>query len=214
MQNTHTRRHPSRTPGVLCMVGVAALLLAGCSSPDATPTASPAVAPAPSATPMPTPTAIAGGQEAPQSEGEAIEAATAAIQKYLDIRTEIEVEHPADSSAIDGIAMGEVAESMHSIASSLAENGTITEGTYAFDVTSAYANDLTSADGTVYPFSHAHLEGCFSSEGISATNNDGTPAAMNTNRRGVIQVSVYYIATESKWILADLRSAGEENVPC
>jgi hypothetical protein len=212
--------HESTLAGVLGAIGIAALLLAGCSSPDPTPAVSGAATPiatlTPTATPtpMPTPTAIVGGQEAPRSEGEAIEAATVALQRYVDIRTEIEVEHPADSSSIDGIAMGEAADNVHSIASYLAENGTITQGTYALDVTTAYANDLTASDGTVYPFSHAHFEGCFSSEGISATNKDGTPAEMNDYRRGAVQASVYYLAAESQWILADLRSAGEGNVPC
>ena len=210
-QNTPRFFRRSRTVSLLGVSLVAILLASGCSSPS--PEKTTAASADPTATATPTPTAVSGEVEAPQSEAEAIAAATAAVQSYLDIRATIEVEHPADSSAIDTIAIGDAAANVHRIAGEIAEEGSVYSGTYAFDVTSAYANDLT-LDGTVFPFGNAQLEGCFSGEGISATNADGTPAEMISNRRGVVQASVFYVAAESKWFLTDLGIAGTENVSC
>jgi hypothetical protein len=206
-------RYRWRTAGMLGGSLIVALLAAGCAGPAAVAPAA-SVPPAATATPTPTPTAVAGEVEAPQSEEEAIDGATAARQAYLDIRSEIEIEHPADSSAIDSVAIGEVAEDMHRIAAELDEDGKITAGSYSYEVTGAYAGDLTASDGTVYPFSNAQLEGCFSTEGISATNADGSPAAMNSNRTGVVKVSVFYVSAQAKWFVAELANAGTENVPC
>jgi len=206
---------PNRTAGILGWCLVAAVILAGCSSPVTeaapTPEASAAI-PAPAATATPPPTAVAGAVEAPQSEAEAIAAGTAAMQNYLDIRAEIEVNHPADSTAIDAVAMGEAAEIVHKVATSNTLQGLTSAGSYAFDATSAYVNDLTASDGTVYPFGHAQLEGCMSSEGISVTDANGNPVEMNPNRRGIVQVSVYYVATESRWLLMNLES--RDSAPC
>lgn len=209
--NTPTFFRQSRTVGLLGASLVVALLAAGCSSPS--PEATKAASSAPTATATPTPTVVPGDVEAPQSEEEAIAAATAAVQSYLDIRATIEVEHPADSSAIDTIAIGDVATNVHRIAGEVAEEGSVYSGTYAFDVTSAHASDLT-LNGTVYRFGNALLEGCFSSEGMSVTNADGTPAEMVSNRSGVVQASAFYVAAESKWVLTKLGTAGTENVPC
>jgi hypothetical protein len=209
--NTARSFRQSRTVGLLGASLAVALLAAGCSSPSPEETKAASAAPAAPATP--TPTAVSGEVEAPQSEEEAIAAATAAVQSYLDIRATIEVDHPADSSAIDTVAIGGAAANVHRIAGEIAEEGLVYSGTYAFDGTSAYANDLT-LDGTVYRFGNALLEGCFSSEGISATNADGTPADMVSNRRGVVQASVFYVAAESKWVLTELGIAGTENLPC
>jgi ribosomal protein S7 len=61
--------------------------------------------------------------EEPTSEDEAIEDATAAATAYYAIRTEIEVEHPADSSAIDTVAIEAAAEKVHASARKLEESG-------------------------------------------------------------------------------------------
>lgn len=213
-QATPSTFRQSRTIGILGASLVVALLAAGCSTPapESTKAASATPTPTPSATPTPTPTAVAGAVEAPQSEAEAIAAGTAAMQTYLDIRAEIEVNHPDDSTAIDAVAMGEPAENVHKIATSNTLQGLTSAGSYAFDTTSAYANDLTASDGTVYPFGHAQLEGCMSSEGISVTDANGNPVEMNPNRRGIVQVSVYYVAAESRWLLMNLES--RNSAPC
>jgi hypothetical protein len=200
------RSMPRFLGGSLLMV----LLLAGCAGAGAETPAAPA---SPAATAAPTPTA-AGEGEAPRSEEEAIESATAAAQSYIDIRTEIEVEHPDDSSAIDGIAAGEVADDIHGAAAASATAGTTKTGSYAFEVTTAYASDLTAPDGTVTPFGNVSLDGCFSTEGLTATNADGSPAGMSTVRRGVLQMSVNYFAAEGKWIIMAMRPPQTENVPC
>lgn len=196
---------------------MAALLVTACSGPasqatDAAP-ASPSASTSTMPTPTPTPTLVRENVEAPRSQEEAVAAATAAMQTYLEIRAEIEREHPADSSAINTIATGEAADDMHTIASEVAESGRIFSGSYAFDVTTAYATDLTLG-GTLYPFGHAVLDGCYSSEGISVTNADGTPAPTIANRRGIAQVSAFYVAAESKWFLTELGIPGTEVVPC
>jgi hypothetical protein len=212
MITPNTRMHRRRRSTIfLGGPMVVALLLAGCAVPAAE---TPAASEAPAATASPTPTAVADEGAAPLSEEDAIEGATAAAQSYIDIRTEIEVEHPDDSSAIDGIAGGDVADDIHSAAVESAAAGTTMSGSYAFEVTTAYASDLTAPDGTVTPFGNVSLDGCFSTEGLSATNADGSPADMSSNRRGVAQMSVSYFATESKWIVMALGTPRAENVPC
>jgi hypothetical protein len=202
----HRRRMPWILGGSLLVV----LLVAGCAGPDPEPmTAAPSTA-----TATTTPTAEAGEGELPQSEKEAIEDATDAAQTYIDIRTEIEVEHPADSSAIDGVAGGEVAADVHRIAEASLAAGTIKSGAYEFEVTTSFASDLTAPDGSVTPFGNVSLDGCFSTEGISATNADGSPAGMSSVRRGMLQMSVNYFAAEGKWIVMAMRPPETENVPC
>jgi hypothetical protein len=203
-----------RTAGILGTSLVAALLLAGCSSPAPRATTAATSEPTATATATPTPTAAAGEVDAPQSAEEAIAGATAAAQTYLDIRAEIEVEHPDDSSAIDTIAVGDVAATVHDIAAAQTEAGTISTGHYAFEVTEPTAGDLTAADGTVYPFGAVNLTGCFITTDINSTNADGTPVAVNSNRRGLARMMVYYVATEKKWLLMELGATEEVNVPC
>lgn len=209
---TQMPHHRSRTVGIVGAALVMALLVVGCTSPGPEPTKAAAATPTPSATP--TPTAAIGTVEAPQSAEEAISGAKAAAQTYLDIRAEIEVEHPEDSSAIDTIAMGDVAATMHNIASNLVTDGTISTGHYGFDVTDASAGDLTASDGTVYPFGAVNLTGCFITTEINSTNADGTPAAMNSNRRGMARMMVIYAPAEKTWLLMDLGATEEVNVPC
>lgn len=190
-----------------------ALLIAGCSDPAPEPTKAASATQTPSATPTPT-AAISGTVEAPQTAEEAIAGAEAAAQTYLDIRAEIEVDHQEDSSAIDTIAMGDVAATMHAIASNLLKDGTISTGHYGFDITEASAGDLTASDGTVYPFGAVVLTGCFITTEMNSTNADGTPAAMNSNRRGMARMIVFYVAAEKTWLLSELGATEAVNVPC
>ena len=203
---------PSRAPGIIGASLVVALLVAGCSSPAHEPTK--AGSATPTSSPTPTPTAEIGAVEAPQSAEEAIAGAESAAQIYLNVRAEIEVEHPEDSSSIDAIAMGDVATSMHGIASNLLEDGTISTGHYGFDVTEASAGDLTASDGTVYPFGAVALTGCFITTEMNSTNADGTPAAMNSNRRGMARMIVFFVAADKTWLLSELGATDEVNVPC
>ncbi|MEC5184624.1 hypothetical protein RCH12_002093 [Cryobacterium sp. MP_3.1] len=210
--NTKMSFRQTRTVGLLGTSLVVALLVAGCSSPK--PEATKEATTTPTASATPTPTALAGTVEAPQSAEEAIAGATAAAETYLDVRAEIETEHPEDSSAIESVAMGEVAADTHTNAATLAEEGTILSGSYSYDITTSYATDLTSSDGTVFPFTSVNFEGCFSSEGISATNADGSPVGMSTNRRGVVEMSVFYVAAEATWLVEALRTPQTGDVPC
>jgi len=209
---TQMPRNRSRRVPIVGAVFVVALLMAGCSSPAPEPPKAASTTPTSSATPTPT-TAI-GTVEAPQTADEAIAGAESAAQTYLDVRAEIEVEHPEDSSSIDAIAMGDVATTMHGIASNLLKDGTISTGHYGFDVTEASAGDLTASDGTVVPFGAVALTGCFITTEMNSTNADGTPAAMNSNRRGMARMIVFYLAAEKAWLLNELGATEEVNVPC
>ena len=213
MKRRHAMKHQRVRYAAVGAAMMAALLVTGCSGPAPEPTEAAPASPSATATPTPTATLVRENVEAPRSQEEAVAAATAAMQTYLEIRAEIEREHPADSSAINTIATGEAADDMHTIASEVAESGRIFSGSYAFDVTTAYATDLTLG-GTLYPFGHAVLEGCYNTEGISVTNADGTPAPTIANRRGIAQVTAFYVAAESKWFLTELGIPGTEVVPC
>lgn len=210
--NTQMPFRRNRTVGLLGTSLVVALLLAGCSSPA--PEATKAATIVPTVTATPTPTAAAGTVKAPQNAEEAIAGATMAAETYLDIRAEIETGHPEDSSAIESIAMGDVAADTHSNAATLAEEGIILSGSYSYDITTSYATDVKASDGTVFPFGSVNFEGCFSSEGISATNTDGSPAVMSTNRRSVAEMSVVYVSAEATWLVEALRSPPAGDVPC
>jgi hypothetical protein len=209
-QNTPTSfRH--RTVGLVGASLVVALLVAACSSPQ--PEATKATT-TPTASATPTPTAVVGEAEEPQSAEEAIEGAASAADTYFAIRAEIEVEHPADSSAIDTVAVGEAAERVQRYALSLVEQGMTFEGAYTYEVTAdSYASPSTGSDGTVYQFGTVLLAGCFDTSGITATNSDGSPTEMNANRRLVLNVSVVYIAPEKTWMVQDVRQP-DGNVPC
>jgi hypothetical protein len=210
--NTRMPRHVVRTTGLVASAMVVALLAVGCSGPAPSATQTPSAAATATATPTPTPQA--GSIEAPQSAEEAIEGATAAAQTYIDIRSEIEVDHPADSSAIDTIATGEIAADMHDIAADLAATGTLSTGHYSFEPTQGSAGDLTTSDGTVFPFGAVSLDGCFSTEEITSTDADGAPIGLNSIRRGVVTITAAYVPAEKTWLLTDLASPETENVPC
>ncbi|WP_158253933.1 hypothetical protein [Cryobacterium sp. N22] len=210
-QNTPTSFRQNRTVGLLGASLVVALLVGGCSSPQPEATKE-ATTPAASATP--TPTAVVGGVEEPLSEEHAIAGATLAAEAYFALRTEIEVEHPTDPSVIDTVATGAAAEHVRTFALNLVENGTTNKGAYAYDVTeSSYAGASEGSDGTVYPFGLAQLVGCFDSSGITATNADGSPGAMSATRRGILNLTVLYYASEKAWLVQDVQ-APAENVMC
>lgn len=200
-----------RTVGLFGASLVVALLVAGCST--AQPEATQKATTTPTASATPTPSGV-GSVEEPKSAEEAIKGATSAADAYFKIRAEIEVEHPADSSAIDTIAIGEAAERVHGYALDLVETGMTFEGAYTYEVTAdSYASPATSPEGTVYPFGTAQLAGCFDGSGITGTNSDGTPAEMNPNRRGVLNVTAVYNAPEMRWLVQDVRTP-DESVPC
>jgi hypothetical protein len=217
---TRARRHRNGTLSLLGAALVAVLLVSGCSSPApeapmaASDTPSVTAIPTPPPTPTPTSTAEVGAIEEPTSEDEAIEGATAAATAYYAIRTEIEVEHPADSSAIDTIAIEAAAEKVHASARKLVESGRTYTGAFSYTAAAdSYAAPSTGADGTVYPFGSAHLVGCVDSASIIATNSDGSPVEMNPNRRGILELTVVYHPTGNAWLVQDVR-APEEVVPC
>ena len=208
-----TPRHQSRTFGLLASTMLAALIVAGCSSPAPEATIAASATPTATSTPTPTPTAETGAVEEPQSEEEAIAGATAAATAYYAIRTAIEVEHPADSSAIDSVAVDAAAAKVHDSARKLVDSGMTYSGAFTYDVTDAYANASTGADGTVHPFGAAQLTGCVDSSSITATNSDGSPVEMNPNRRGVLNLSVLYYPAEKAWLVQDV-VAPAEVTPC
>lgn len=202
----------NRAVGILGASLVLALLVAGCSSPQSKPAKEATTTPTASATP--TPTAVVGEVEEPQSAEEAIEGASSAATAYFAIRTEIDVEHPTDSSAIETVAVGEAAERAQRYALSLVEQGLTFEGAYNYEVTAdSYASPSTGSDGTVYQFGTVLLVGCFDTSGITATNSDGSPTEMNPNRRLVLNVNVVYFAPEMTWMVQDVRPP-DGNVTC
>lgn len=204
----------SRAGGVLGASLVCGLLLTGCSGPAPEETRAASAVPAQSATPTPTLTPEIGEVEEPQSAQEAIAGATVSANSYFALRAEIEVSHPADSSAIDTVAVGEAAEEVHGTALDLVASGTTFAGAYTFDVTDdSYVGSAQSPDGTVYPFGTAHLLGCFDTSGITATHADGSPVEMNPLRRGVLDLTVVYYAPEKSWLVQAVQSP-DENVPC
>jgi hypothetical protein len=211
---TLTHRRHGRTLGIMGTALVIALAVAGCSAPapEATPAAS--SAPSASATPTPIPTAESGAIEEPKNAEEGIEGATEAATAYYALRTQIEVEHPADSSAIDAVAVGTAAEAVHESARKLVASGMTYAGEFTYDVTSdSYISSSTAPDGTVYPFGTAHLVGCVDASGISATNADGSAVEMNPNSRGILNLTVVYYPAEKTWLVQDVR-APEEVIPC
>lgn len=214
--NTRMPRPQNRIIGMLGASLAVALVVAGCSSPAPQTTEVATTTPGSSATPTstPTPSAAAGSVEEPQNEEEAVEGATGAAAAYYVIRTEIEVDHPDDSSAIDTVAVGSAAERVHVSARAVVERGMTLAGSYSYEVTAdSYASTSTSPDGTVYPFGTAHLVGCVDSSAMSATNPDGSPVEGNPNRRGIIDLTVVYYPSEKAWLVQDVQ-APDEIVPC
>jgi len=222
-----TARQHRRTPGILITSITTVLLVAGCSTPviddntAATPTPSASATPSETPTPTPTPTPTTAplptvaAAEAPQTSEEAIAAATVSSKTYFDIRSYIEVNHPEHTSAIDTIAMDDAAAHVRKFAANQVENNLVMSGFYTFDVTGGSAGNLTTSDGTVYPFGAVSLDGCFSQEQMSLLDATGVPPAnMNTNRRGMMTVTVAYILAEKHWIVTNTGPPATGEAPC
>ena len=222
-----TPRHHRRAMGILIASITVAVLLAGCSTPviddntAATPTPSASATPSETPTPTPTPTPTTAPlptvvtAEAPQSSEEAIAAATVSSKTYFDIRAYIETNHPEDTSAIDTIAMEDAAAHVRKFAANQVENSLVMSGFYTFDVTGGSAGNLTTSDGTVYPFGAVSLDGCFSQEQMSLLDATGVPPAnINANRRGMMTVTVAYIPAEKHWIVTNTGSPVTGDAPC
>ncbi|WP_448812098.1 hypothetical protein [Agromyces bauzanensis] len=200
-----TRHTTARATLLLAGALAATLAFAGCNPTEPTPTASPSASATP--TPTPTPTEVA----APTSEDEAIEAAEAAMDRYMAVRTEIYLDPSADHD-IASVAEGPAAERLTSTATQLRELGGTAEGGLSFEPESGYTAPLTVA-GEQIEFGQVVLKGCFDTSELDTFNADGTPAEVADVRRFVAEPVLVYRPSTSSWVVYQLDSP-EEIVAC
>lgn len=191
------------------------LLFTGCT-PD--PEASPAPtnsSPSDTAAPTPKPTDEPVTTAAPESEEEAVAAATEATNTFLTVRAEIETEHPKDPSKIDTVATGDAAAFVKKLAELIAKKGQQGEGSYSYEVWDGWesvspreVNDQTVEFGAV------SLTGCFDSSKIITRDSNGDVIEGNPVRRAVLVTSVIYDPTDGTWLVSSMEQHGDEVEEC
>jgi hypothetical protein len=190
-----TRNTTARAALLIAGALAATLVLAGCT-PEAKPTPTPTASATP--TPTPTPTEVA----APQSEDEAIDAATDAVDRYLALETQIFTD-PTAPQDIPAVAEGQAAERLQNFSSQMAELGGSGTGAITFEVQSAYTASL-GVNGEQVPYGQVNFTGCVDASDLELLKADGTPADQPSVRRYVIQPIAIYRATTESWVVLEL----------
>lgn len=207
-QNTPTSfRH--RTAGLLGSSLVAAVILAGCSSPAPqaapTPEATAATAtPQSSADPAPTPTSAA----APTSESEAAVAAEATLAQFVEILNTVIAEQGASPERIDAVAVPPASTSVFTAAKAIADQGYVVTGEITSTVKDSYSGGL-EADGTDVPFGAVMITTCYDSSTRTVTLPSGEAAPQAPNPRGWSTATVVYSPAASAWFVRSVEDTGE-----
>ncbi|MFC5928614.1 hypothetical protein D6T64_21595 [Cryobacterium melibiosiphilum] len=197
---TYTSRSPraSRRLALIGLFSVGLLGVTACTAGESAPTASP------EASVTPTPEALATGESAPPTSYEdAMTNSTAAAQEYLRVWAEIEVENPADSSAIDDVAIEQAARHVHELSERQASDGLVATGASSYQVLPESTVGEYSLGETSLPFSAATLVGCFDTSGSNFTHADGSVVQMQPIRSGLIRMVLVYLESEQRWMVKD-----------
>lgn len=193
----------------------AVLLLTGCTpDPENTP-APTSSSPSDTSAPTPEPTDEPVTTPRPESEEDAVDAATKAVNTFLAVRAEIENEHPEDPSKIDTVATGDAAAFVKKLAGLIVEKGSSLEGTYSYEVWDGWesvsprdVNDQTVEFGAV------SLTGCFDSSDITNYDKNGKEFQGNPVRRAVLVSNVIYDPVEGTWLVSSMKQHGDEVEEC
>lgn len=207
MNPTTTHSAVKRRTGPLligaALVGV--LALAGCTPDAAGPTSSPS---ATTATPTPTPTPTEAGVPAPQTEDEAVDAGTAAINDYLRIRGEVNASGGTNTAPLEAIATGTALTVAQEDAQRIATDKKTTAGALKFEFQTGYATELVATDGTTYPFASATITGCQDASDYSITLADGTAAQRPDSLRSVLEFTTLWEPTLKTWLVQNVTATG------
>lgn len=188
-----------RTTGPLligaALVGI--LALTGCTPDTPTPTNSPS---APTSTPTPTPTPSETSAPAPQSEDEAVEAAQATVEQFIELSNTVAIEGGQNPDRLAVVAANPALQEQLTSASAIADNGYVITGESTLEVQNSYAGDLTDAETTV-PFGSVTIQGCYDSTDRTVRTADGADAPQPPDLRTIRDVNVIYSAADSAWFV-------------
>jgi len=207
MNHTTTPTTVKRRTGPLligaALVGV--LALAGCTPDAASPTPSPTTT---SATPTPTPTPTEAGVPAPQTEDEAVDAGTTAVNDYLRTRGEVNAAGGADVTPLEAIATGTALTVAQEDAQRIVTDQKTTTGALKFEFQTGYATDLVATDGTTYPFASATITGCQDASEYAITLADGTAAQRPESLRSVLEFTTLWEPNLKTWLVQTVTATG------
>lgn len=199
----------NRTAGILSSCLVAAVILAGCSSPapQAAPTSEATAAtatPQSSAVPAPTPTSAA----APTSESEAVVAAEATLAQFVQIMNAVIAEKGVSPERINAVAVPPANTSVITSAQAIADQGYVVTGGITSTVEDSYSGGL-EADGTTVPFGSVMVTTCYDSSTRTVTLPSGEAAPQPPNPRGLSTITVVYSPAAGAWFVRSLEDTGE-----
>lgn len=209
--NQHRRITTAAAAAVL-----SALLLAGCSTPDAdgatpspdittTPSASPTESSTPSASPSPTPST----QPSPASAEEATAAAEDAIEQFLIIRAAVNAAGGTDTAPLKEVATGRALELVLSDAANTVTDQERVEGRLLFEPASATAGQYQPAgDTTAYPFASVTVTGCQDASEYKLYKPDGSESPQPPTLRNEVTFTVIWTPSRSKWLIDNMAATG------
>ena len=203
---TRTRISPSarRRAGIVAMAAlVSACVLTGCARDD--------VAPEASTTPSPAPTISAPSftGPAPESAGDAIASATAALDEFVRVENLIFAEGGMEPERIDAISVPPASNEVYSSAEAIASQGLVLTGGIVTTVIDAYATDLSDATQSL-PFAAVNLQICNDGSQRTVSLPDGSAAQQPAKLVFTLNVSVQYDPDASMWKVRSFTGGGAE----
>lgn len=208
---------PRLAPVAAVAIG-ALVFLAGCTS---TPAADPTASSSTTATPTPTPSAYTplgkpGSVEAPKDQNEAWSGASTAVKDFIAVQYEIQHDGGANPDRIDKFAIGTARDSVHTVASQIAEQKFKVYGApkWTADAAASTYGALIDHDGTQIPNGTVYVKGCFDTSDQVSKKADGTVVPKSETTRFPVQLKTQYIPDDKAWEVAETKSiTGEEGVP-
>jgi hypothetical protein len=191
----------SRIFAELIVTAAMVSVLAACT-PDPQPTA--ITSSSPSASPSQTSFAV----PAPEDESEAIDFAERTIDRFLEVRGEVNAAGGTDTDELGQVATGPALRIALDDAARVVELGWKSEGALTFEPATAYAVDLVAEDGTSYPFSSVNVTGCQDGTNYTGTNPDGTPIQRPANLRAEIEFNVIWDPNLTLWLVNSIIATG------
>lgn len=181
-----------RTLTAIAGIAACLALIAGCT-PE--PTVTPTTTTTESATPTPTPTTIG----APESEGDAITAAEAAVTAYNDTIDEIAIAGWTNTDLLQEVSIGLAYSQTLPGFEQLKSEGRTQTGMATLEILdSTIAPDVNGQE-----FGTVSVRSCFDPSTRDQKLADGTPAPLPTPVRSIKEASVSYFLDQGKWLVTD-----------
>lgn len=184
-------------------IAAALALLAGC-------TPEPTITPKPTTTQSATPSPTATSAGAPETEGDAIEAAEATVTAYNETIDEIAISGWTNTDLLQEVAIGLAYSQTLPGFEQLKSEGRTQTGTATLEILdSSIAPDVNGQE-----FGTVSVRSCFDPSTREQKLADGSPAPLPDPVRSIKEASVSYFPEQGKWLVTDFGDPASGRQEC